>query len=236
MSTYTKHQAKQVDAKLAEDQKALYKALAHRDSIFSTLARLAGAKTVYRGRTSVQSFDGHTAATHEDIELRAADVQASGTLAPWDQQSMDTYLDKLTASNASVTALRASISAAHKEWENHGRWSRFFLVQGGHIHSSTSCHTLRPTTQVGWLPNLSGETEKDAVDAHGAMLCTICFPSAPVEWTNGSKSDDDRFCAGGRPTDADFRRRSVYGTCPTCGEWVSVTSTGKARKHKKAAK
>lgn len=236
MNVYTKDQAKTVDAKLAEDQKALYKALAHRDSIFSTLARLAGAKTVYRGRTSVQSFDGRTAAAHEDIELRAADVQASGTLAPWDQQSMDTYLDKLTASNASVTALRASISAAHKEWEGHGRWSRFFLVQGGHIHSSTSCHTLRPTTQVGWLPNLSGETEKDAVDAHGALLCTVCFPSAPVEWTNGSKGDEDTYCEGGVPADADFRLRSPYGTCPTCGESVSVTSTGKARKHKKAVK
>jgi len=235
MSIYTKDQAKQVDAKMAEDQKALYKALAHRDSIFTTLARLAGAKTVYRGRTSVQSFDGHTAATHEDIALRAADVQASGTLAPWDQKSMDTYVDKLAASDAAVIALRASIDAAHKEWEDHGRWSRFFLVQGGHIHSSTACHTLRVTTQVGWLPALSGETEKDAVDAHGAMLCTICFPSAPVEWTNGSKDGDDKFCEGGRPTDANMRLRSPYGTCPTCGQTVSVTSTGKARKHKKAA-
>ena len=235
MSTYTKDQAKQVDAKLAEDQAALYKALSHRDSILTTLARLAGAKTVYRGRTSVQSFDGRTAATYEDITVRAADVQASGTLAPWDQKHMDTYMGKLTDSDAKIVALRESINAAHKEWNDHGRWSRFFLVQGGHIHSSTACHTLRITTQVGWLPALSGETEKDAVDAHGALLCTVCFPSAPVEWTIGAKPADDQ-CEGGRPADADFRKRSPHGTCPSCGEWVSVTSTGKARKHKKAAK
>ena len=234
MSTYTKTQAKQVDAQLAEDQTALYKELSHRDSILTTLARLAGAKTVYKGRQAFPAFDGRVA-TNTEIALRAADVQASGTLAPWDQKSMDTYVDKLAASDAAVIALRASIDAAHKEWEDHGRWSRFFLVQGGHIHSSTACHTLRVTTQVGWLPALSGETEKDAVDAHGAMLCTICFPSAPVEWTNGSKDGDDKFCEGGRPTDANMRLRSPYGTCPTCGQTVSVTSTGKARKHKKAA-
>lgn len=235
MSTYTKDQAKQVDAKLAEDQAALYKALAHRDSILTTLARLAGATTVYHGRTSVQSFDGRSAATHEDIAARAAEVQSSGALAPWNQKTMDTYMGKLTDSDAKIVALRESINSAHKAWEDNGRWSRFFLVQGGHIHSSTACHTLRITTQVGWLPALSGETEKDAVDAHGALLCTVCFPSAPVGWTIGNKPADDQ-CEGGYPKDVNMRRISRYGTCPSCGEWVSVTSTGKARKHKKAAK
>ena len=33
-------------------------------------------------------------------------------------------------------------------------WSRFFLVTSstGHVHSSTSCSTCRPTTTYGWLP------------------------------------------------------------------------------------
>lgn len=232
MSTYTKTQAKQVDAQLAEDQTALYKELSHRDSILTTLARLAGAKTVYKGRQAFPAFDGRVA-TNTEIATRAADVQASGTLAPWDQKSMDTYMVKLTDIDAKIVARRESINAAHKEWSDHGQWSRFFIVQGGHIHSSTACHTLRVTTQVGWLPALSGETEKDAVDAHGALLCTVCFPSAPVEWTVGAKPADDQ-CKGGYPNDVNMQRVSRYGTCPSCGEWVSVTSTGKARKHKKA--
>jgi hypothetical protein len=64
-------------------------------------------------------------------------------------------------------------------------WSRFFLVSGGHIHHSTHCHTIRLTTDVGWLPDLSGLTEAEAVEEHGEILCSHCFPHAPVAWTNG---------------------------------------------------
>lgn len=63
-------------------------------------------------------------------------------------------------------------------------WSRFFLVlnAGGHIHSSMRCATCRPTTAFGWLPELSGLAEADAVEAQGPYLCSVCFPSAPAEW------------------------------------------------------
>jgi len=232
-ANFTKEQAKQVDAKLAEDQRAYYKALERQESAVRGVAHFASSKTLVIARRSYPSFDGKTVATAEEASQRGAELRASRNLQPWDERSFENYMGKLAAAMTEVAALRESIEAAHTMWEDHGRWSRFFLVTGGHIHSSTHCHTLRFTTRLGWLPELSGETEKDAVDAHGALLCTVCFPSAPVEWTNGSTEDDDKFCAGGRPTDADFRRRSPYGTCPTCGQTVSVTSTGKARKHKK---
>lgn len=66
-------------------------------------------------------------------------------------------------------------------------WSRFFLVKNnnGHIHSSMSCGTCFDTTEFGWLPTVSGKTEAEAVAEFGEILCTVCFPSAPVEWTNG---------------------------------------------------
>jgi hypothetical protein len=66
-------------------------------------------------------------------------------------------------------------------------WSRFFLVTSsrGHIHSSMGCSTCRPTTTYGWLPGLSGLTETDAVAEHGPALCSVCFPTAPVEMVGG---------------------------------------------------
>lgn len=66
-------------------------------------------------------------------------------------------------------------------------WSRFFLVTNtnGHIHSSRGCSTCYATTQYAWLPALSGKTEKDAVEEIGEILCSVCFPSAPVAWTIG---------------------------------------------------
>jgi hypothetical protein len=67
-------------------------------------------------------------------------------------------------------------------------WSRFFLVlnNGGHVHSSMECHTCFVDTDFAWLPELSGLTEVEAVEAHGEILCSVCYPSAPVEWTNGT--------------------------------------------------
>lgn len=66
-------------------------------------------------------------------------------------------------------------------------WSRFFLVTNtnGHIHSSRGCSTCYENTQYAWLPTLSGKTEKDAVEEIGEILCSVCFPSAPVAWTTG---------------------------------------------------
>lgn len=67
------------------------------------------------------------------------------------------------------------------------RWSRFFLVtsSAGHVHSSMNCHTCKQTTTYGWLPELSGKSEEEAVAQLGTVLCSVCFPSAPVAHTGG---------------------------------------------------
>ncbi|HUX70755.1 MAG TPA: hypothetical protein VMV41_09620, partial [Cellulomonadaceae bacterium] len=115
------------------------------------------------------------------------------------------------------------------------RWSRFFLVTssaGGHIHSTRGCHTCRPTTTFGWLPQLSGKTEPDAVADQGAILCTDCYPSAPVEWTRG-KVEVDTCPGSGQQPAGETRRyaRAVHGDCPVCGEEFPV-GYGGIRKHK----
>jgi hypothetical protein len=73
-----------------------------------------------------------------------------------------------------------------------GGWSRFFIVTnpGGHIHRTAGygeapCSTCYPTTQYRWLPEISGLTEADAVAKIGPRLCSVCFPSAPVEHRDG---------------------------------------------------
>lgn len=133
-----------------------------------------------------------------------------------------------------VAAARAVVEALDEVWRNNGRWNRFFMVPGGHIHRSTTCHTLHATTQISWLPDLSGESETEAVAAHGSVLCTHCFPSAPVEWTTKApKAVDPSLCAGSNNyvPGANLRLRSPRGTCPECGRTVSVSSRGNARKH-----
>jgi hypothetical protein len=94
---------------------------------------------------------------------------------------------------ADVAAAHADLVAAETD---HGRiasqydgWSRFYLVTSsanGHIHRDTHCSTCRWGTEYAWLPELSGLTEADAVAEYGEILCSVCYPSAPVEWTNGT--------------------------------------------------
>ncbi len=105
------------------------------------------------------------------------------------KQSLESYR-KLEAKRLALVAEQDALEAI---WREH-RWSRFFLVlnSNGHIHSSLSCSTCYWTTRYGWLPRLSGLTEADAVAQEGEILCSICFPSAPVSWTNGeSRRDKD---------------------------------------------
>lgn len=60
-------------------------------------------------------------------------------------------------------------------------WTRFFLVPGGHLHSSQRCSSFRWNTRVYWLPEYSGKSEAEIVALAGERACTICYPSAPVE-------------------------------------------------------
>lgn len=234
-NVFTKAQAKASDARLAELYKAKYAAQGRVTSARHSVWINSGYTKRYSGRTSQWVAADGTAVTFDDALAKAAAMAADERLMAHSREGAQRAVD---AFNAATDALDDAETAVYSftEWEDNGRWSRFFLVSGGHIHSSTGCHTLYPTTEIAWLPDLSGESEADAVAAHGALLCTICFPSAPVEWTDGRKADDDLYCVGQRPVPGSYnpRRYSPYGECVECGQTVSVTKTGKVRKHKKS--
>lgn len=95
--------------------------------------------------------------------------------------------DEVIALQDEIKGLAASIHA-QEEVFNTERWSRFEMVPGGHIHNRNyTCHTLRPTTQVAWIPKLSGDTVEDAVATYGPALCSHCYKDAPVEWQQKAK-------------------------------------------------
>ena len=104
------------------------------------------------------------------------------------------YLEAFQDASGKLYALRSEALPLEETFEEH-RWSRFFLVTSsqGHVHSSMDCSTCFESTQYGWLPTLSGLTEADAVVQEGSILCSVCFPSAPSEWTTGiSKTQAER--------------------------------------------
>lgn len=238
---WTKAEAKAADAELARLSDIAYAASDDVQRQLGYLFNYAGSKTAYvrrgRGNSAFQSFDGgKTHASLDQVrEILAGTREVDARRVQLDKvaAAMARYEEAVATSVAAVWAVRDHDAA------NYRGWGRFFLVPDGHIHSSTGCHSLRPTTRIGWLPELSGETEAEAVALHGAMLCTHCFPSAPVEWTDGRKADDDQYCAGGGTWD--YPRETArtgycagnYGVCSHCGEKITVSSTGKMRKHKK---
>jgi hypothetical protein len=145
------------------------------------------------------------------------------------------HLATRQAAKEKISEIETEISPLQEIYEQH-RWSRFFLVTSsqGHVHSSMDCSTCFSTTEYGWLPTLSGLTEADAVDQEGAILCSVCFPSAPTEWTTGiskAQAEKDAAKCSGSGQYAEWTGRN-YVACPDCGASVSQTSTGKLRSHK----
>ena len=107
-------------------------------------------------------------------------VEAMAAQSPVNEhdQMIETYEDAMIA----VGTLQNEIEEMEAQYTG---WSRFFLVtsSAGHIHRSMHCATCFSSTGYGWLPELSGLTEAEAVEAHGPALCSVCFSSAPIEDT-----------------------------------------------------
>jgi hypothetical protein len=155
----------------------------------------------------------------------------------WKQESLDNLLAKADRLVAEASAIYEETLPYEAEYRSRP-WSRFFLVKnnGGHIHSSMHCSTCFPTTQFGWLPEISGLTEAEAVAKHGAILCTVCYPSAPIEWTDRR---DDSVCPGsgeyfkpGLPHRTGFYSGN-WAECSVCHNNQTISKGGKIRKHKK---
>jgi hypothetical protein len=60
-------------------------------------------------------------------------------------------------------------------------WSRAFIVSGGHVHKTMSCHTCYSTTVFYGVPQCSGMDEDEIVELAGERACTVCYPTAPVD-------------------------------------------------------
>jgi hypothetical protein len=191
----------------------------------------------YAVRKQLARNNEYLAKTHEVLDPTCKFYRA------YDVEKNEARLNELTAEREALEtkmhAVLAETDPYDREFNRRGGWTRFFLVtsSNGHIHKSMHCSTCTSTTEFGWLPEVSGKTEAEAVAAHGALLCTTCYPTAPVEWTMGKAVPADQ-CAGSGTTD--YPRETArlgyftgnYGVCTHCGKAVTVTSTRKMRKHK----
>lgn len=206
---------RQIDEQLADLWRQIYAKQERLSMARGRVLSAAGAKYYYRGRqrvtdmplaeaieqvTARASYVAEYKATHAYVK-RERYERPDGTVeeydyhgtrwddfqgAPYEADEPAEALAKLSEAEAGLRELEQAADALEDLYTG---WSRFFLVtsSSGHIHSSMCCSTCRPTTQYGWLPQLSGQTEEQAVKDCGPTLCTVCFPSAPLDWTEGKK-------------------------------------------------
>ena len=173
-----------------------------------------------------------------DVQKRIALYKRQGYQQGIDQAEKDIAYYNDLAEGLMPEAHTRKKAAQDYDAANYDGWTRFFLVK--HIHNTMYCPSFRPSTRVGWLPDVSGLTEVEAVKEHGETLCTKCFPSAPVELT--VKPLDETTCPGsGKHFNNDHltgRERSYFspaGHCSVCDQWVGLTArySANVRKHKK---
>lgn len=157
--------------------------------------------------------------------------------------NLDPYLSWAQENLAAMEKLQDQLDKADKSYAG---WSRFYRVPGGRIHTTVTCrtcnHSWEHPTEFEWLADLSGLTEKDAVEKYGPVLCTVCYPEAPPEWTDyferAAEEKKKTRCPGSGTWDYNLETARLghatgnWGQCEHCGQKVSITSTGKLRAHR----
>ena len=218
--------------------------------IDARLAELFGSRLTTEARiastvNAIHSYAEERPARGQSYRLTLDEAIASGPRNAYDARQFEYHVERLSTLRPELAELTAGIDELDSIFRSVGGWSRFFLVPGGHVHSAMDCSTCnngKTATKFGWLPTLSGKTEADAVAEHGALLCTVCYPSAPVEWTNHydelAAAKKSSSCSGSGTYNYPNETARLgyytgnYGVCSDCGQRVTVTSTGKLRTHK----
>ena len=129
-------------------------------------------------------------ATRDDVLNAAAIIFLSERPEGYyEGQHLDRVVRLSNELEAAEVAAQAAVEAVRVHELDYTGWSRFWLVttSSGHVHSSTACSTCYATTGFAPYPDLSGCDEVEAVAILGETLCSVCFPSAPVEYTTGKK-------------------------------------------------
>lgn len=128
----------------------------------------------------IQSLiNGH----HDTIE------KAYNAITRYCRSNAEYYADaiaKAEAASADATnalpALVAEQLPLVNEFDARGGWTRWYLVEGGHLHYDVSAYRCSRinTTSHYWLTEYSGAPAEQMIELAGERVCTTCFPDAPV--------------------------------------------------------
>lgn len=255
--TTTEQTPREIDEQLAEFSGQKQQLTERLSAQQNHVKAMAGAEYYYQGRQRVTDMLFPEAreilvaelAKHDEDDYGYGRLATSRGSSTGSARSALKSIDEIDEQLADVIL---KIQALNKLYTG---WSRFFVVtsSNGHIHSSMSCSTCRPTTTFGWLPSLSDKSMSEAIAHFGPAaecLCSVCFPDAPVaKDVNLTKAQAEALLAGKTPAAKKAScpgsgQRAIeptrtgyaygnWGTCPGCGEHVAFTGRNSrtVRKH-----
>lgn len=182
---YTREQAKEADRILNE---------LHFESARKS-QRVGWAVDSLRRLVDRETGWGRDRAWGKTFEQAFAEVTAQAETVdpekPWVSREAQSALVKLDEARAELLEVDLAVRKQSALWAAHGCWNRYSVVPGGHIHTNwRDCHTLRDTTTVLWAYQASGDSVDEAIEVYGTVLCTHCYPDAPVEKTGGKTLTD----------------------------------------------
>jgi hypothetical protein len=181
-ATFTREQAKAAD-------KELYDAML---VVADKEARLARAFTDVHhtvGDSYRRQYDSRSGWKLTNEEALAKCGLIATVNSTYEGREAKEALERLTRAGVELDQARAAKALADK-WADNGRWNRYAVVPGGHIHTEMGCFTLRIDTDVRWAYQISGDSVADAIEAYGEALCSHCYPEAPVAQTLGKVATD----------------------------------------------
>lgn len=82
-----------------------------------------------------------------------------------------------------IDRLAAEAKPLHAEYTRRGGWTRYYLVEDGHLHCDAAawrCSRI-PSTVHYWMTEHSGQGVPQMIELAGERMCTNCFPGAPAE-------------------------------------------------------
>jgi len=85
-------------------------------------------------------------------------------------------LDRATAKGYALDEALTALEGLHTAYG----WTRYIVVPDGHVHFE-GCSTLRHDTLRSFLPDESGNTVTEMIAKYTTLMCTVCFPQAPVD-------------------------------------------------------
>jgi hypothetical protein len=126
------------------------------------------------------------------VSMRRVRLADERTYRQWRNQTLDKTDEAIALAEAEIVSLQAEYKSLNQIWIDNGRWSRAFIVGGGHVHSSVNCWTCYPMTQFYWAVEFSGADEAEIVANAGDRACTVCYPTAPVDRPTTMYTPDEK--------------------------------------------